>query len=95
MRCNVFAWKRQVLEKRKQLEGAEKAAIDKTIIQSCYSCKHAYLMQSSSHNPIVCECQINKERFVANNKQSCFNKHFKKTNATDVVIHPMIKAPLC
>ena len=53
----------------------------------CLDCKNAYLMQSLPCNPIVSECTITKERWVASMEPDCGRFEHRKAEA---VIHPMI-----
>ncbi|MBQ1973898.1 MAG: hypothetical protein II222_06145 [Paraprevotella sp.] len=36
----------------------------------CINCKHGRYMQWMK-NPIICECQVQKERFVAESRRQC------------------------
>lgn len=36
----------------------------------CYRCKHGTFMQWMK-NPIICECSVNKERYVAEARRIC------------------------
>ena len=54
----------------------------------CRKCTNAYLMQSDKTNPIVSECTLTKERFVASTPH-VDNCGFKE-NKEEVVIHEMI-----
>ena len=53
----------------------------------CYDCRHAYLMQSSPFNPIVAQCDVNKERWVASMEPNCLSFDDRTGEAE---IHPMI-----
>lgn len=54
----------------------------------CRKCIYAYLMQSNVHNPIVCECTKNKERYVASTPHS--EECGFKENKEEIIIHEMI-----
>ena len=54
----------------------------------CRKCTNAYLMQSNKTNPIVSECTLTKERFVAS-VPHVDNCGFKE-NKEEVAIHEMI-----
>lgn len=54
----------------------------------CRKCSNAYLMQSNKTNPIVSECILNKERFVASTPH--FNDCGFKENKEEIIIHEMI-----
>lgn len=54
----------------------------------CRKCSNAYLMQSSKTNPIVSECILTKERFVASTPH--IEKCGFKEREEEEVIHEMI-----
>lgn len=54
----------------------------------CRKCTNAYLMQSNKTNPIVSECTLTKERFVASTPH-VDNCGFKE-NKEETIIHEMI-----
>lgn len=54
----------------------------------CRRCSNAYLMQSDKTNPIVSECTLTKERFVASTPH--IEKCGFKENKEESIIHEMI-----
>ena len=54
----------------------------------CKKCSNAYLMQSDKTNPIVSECTLTKERFVASTPHA--EKCGFKENKEETIIHEMI-----
>ena len=53
----------------------------------CYDCLHAYLRRSSPHNPVIAECKVNNERWVASMEPDC--RSFDERHG-EAEIHPMI-----
>lgn len=53
----------------------------------CLDCRHAYLMRSEPCNPIVAECTMTKERWVASMSPDC-GKFARRIG--EPVINPMI-----
>lgn len=60
----------------------------KQIIQvhTCFQCQFAYLMRSTSYNPVVAECAITHGREIASTPLRC--RHFKQ-RIGDAAINPM------
>lgn len=54
---------------------------------TCFQCDNAYLMRSEVNNPVVSECQITRQREVANTRIEC--PYFKK-RIEEAEIHSMI-----
>lgn len=57
----------------------------KTMIK-CYDCKHGKYMQWMK-NPIICECELTNERFVAEAKRICGRYEVRKGNGTPNITH--------
>lgn len=50
----------------------------------CYDCKHGKYMQWMK-NPIICECTLNDERFVAEAKRICTRyEHIQRQNEPEI-----------
>lgn len=54
----------------------------------CLNCSHSYLMRSNKFNPIVAECKLTKERFVASTPH--VNKCGFSVNENEPIIHEML-----
>lgn len=67
---------------------AKKVTAPKLVM--CYECKHAYLMRNPG-NPIIAECSVKKERFVAKVSTECA---YYEANRKEKVINYMIPAKL-